>query len=70
MLQKIPNDFSLESSGFRVLCPTRWTVLHWTGINSAWTIPFGEKLDPEMRGRITGVQAEMVNLSIFLVLTF
>ena len=42
MLQKISNDFSLESSGFRVLYTTRWTVLHWTAINSTWTISLGK----------------------------
>ena len=25
-----------------------------------WTISLGEKLDPEMRGRISGVQGQMV----------
>ena len=34
-------------------------------INSAWTISLGEKLDPDMRGRITGVQAEMVKFEYF-----
>ena len=65
MLKKIPNDFLLECPGFRVLCPTRWTVLHWTAINSAWTISLAGKLDPEMRGTITGVQAEMVKFDYF-----
>ena len=27
MLQKIRKDISLEYPGFRVLCPTRWTVM-------------------------------------------
>ena len=65
MLQKIPNDFSLECADFKVLCPTRWTILHWTTINSVWTISLGVKLDPDMRGRITGVQAEMVKFEYF-----
>ena len=33
---------------------------NWTTINSVWTISLGEKLDPEMRGRIIGAQAQMV----------
>ena len=79
MLQMIRDDLSLECSGFRVLCPTRWTVRanilksildNWTAINSVWTISLGEKLDPEMRGRIIGVQAQMVKFDVFLVLTF
>ena len=27
MQQKIRKDISLENPGFRVLCPTRWTVM-------------------------------------------
>ena len=74
MLQKIRDDLSLECPGFRVLCPTRWTVRantlksildNWTAINSVWTISLGEKLDPEMRGRIIGVQAQMVKFEYF-----
>ena len=74
MLQMIRDDLSLECSGFRVLCPTRWTVRanilksildNWTAINSVWTISLGEKLDPEMRGRIIGVQAQMVKFEYF-----
>ena len=69
MLQKIRDDLSLECPGFKVLCPRRWTVRaitlksildNWTAINSMWTISLEEKSDPEMRGRINGVQAKMV----------
>ena len=68
-LQNIPDGLSLECSGFRVLCPTRWTVRantlksildNCTATNSVRTISLGEKLDPEMTGRIIGVQVQMV----------
>ena len=74
MLQKIRDDLSLECPGFSVLCSTRWTVRantlksildNWTAINSVWTISLGEKLDPEMRGRIIGVQTQMVKFEYF-----
>ena len=51
MLKKIRHDLSLECPGFRVLCPTRWTVCanalksildNWTVINSVWTISLEE----------------------------
>ena len=74
MLQKIRDDLSLECPGFRVLCPGRWTVRaitlksildNWTAINSMWTISLEENSDPEMRGRINGVQAKMVKFEYF-----
>lgn len=69
MLQKSRDDLLLECLGFRVLCPTRWTTRvntlksnlnKWTAINCVWTIFLEENLDSEMKGRIIGVQAEMV----------
>ena len=69
MLQKIRDDLSLECPGFRILCPTKWTIYantlksifdNWTAMNSVWIISLDEKLDPEIRGRITEVQAQMV----------
>ena len=71
MLQKIRDDLSLECPGFRVVCPTRWTVRantlksildHWATINSVWTISLGEKLDPKTRGRIIAVQARKIQV--------
>ena len=74
MLVKIRDDLSLECLGFRVLCFTRWTVHantlksildNWTAINSVWTISLEEKLNPEIRGRIIGVQTQMVKFEGF-----
>ena len=45
MLQEIQNDILLEYSGFRVLCPTRWTIraksikstlVNWVIFQQAW----------------------------------
>ena len=74
ILQKIRDNLSLECPGFRALCPTRWTVSantlksildDWTAINSVWTISLGEKLDPEMRGRIIRFQAQIKKFEYF-----
>ena len=59
MLSKIKEELSLGNPGFRVLCPTRWTVKagslksvldNWSAIiNMLWDNSLEEKLDPEMR---------------------
>ena len=68
MLSKIKEELFLGNPGFRVLCPTRWTVRagslksvldNWNAINMLWDNSLEEKLDPEMRGRIIWVQSQM-----------
>lgn len=38
---------------------------NWTALNSVWISSLEEKLDPEMRHRITGVQAQMEKIKCF-----
>ena len=61
-------ELPLRNPGFRVLCPTRWTVraeslksvlANWSAINMLWENSLEERLDPVMRGRIIGVQSQM-----------
>lgn len=74
MLSKIKEELSLEYHGFRVLCPTRWTVRaaclksildNWDAINLLWNASLEERLDPEIRGRIIGVQSQMHSFDYF-----
>ena len=62
MLQKIQKDISLEYPGFRVLCPTRWTVRaesmksildNWVALQQVWDESLDGNLEPEIKGRIT-----------------
>lgn len=74
MLSSIRDQLSLEYPGFRVLCPTRWTVRadclksildNWNAINLLWDNSLNEKLDPEIRGRIIGVKSQMHSFDFF-----
>ena len=58
MLQKIRKDISLEYPGFRVLCPTRWTVRaesmksildNWVALQQVLDESFDGNLEPEIR---------------------
>ena len=62
MLQKIQKDISLEYPGFRVLCPTRWTVRaestksildNWVALQQVWDESLDGNLEPEIKDRIT-----------------
>ena len=78
MLQKIRKDISLEYPGFRVLCPTRWTVRaesmksifdNWVALQQVWDESFDENLKPEIKGRIIGVKSQMNTFKLFYGVT-
>ena len=56
------------SVGIRALCPTRWTVRgdaiesileHYNTLKQLWEECLETRLDPDVKGRIIGVQAQM-----------
>ena len=63
MLQKIRKEISLEYPGFRVLCPTRWTVRaesmksildNWVALQQVWDESLDGNLEPEIKSSIIG----------------
>ena len=74
MLQKIQKDISLEYPGFRVLCPTRWTVRaesmksildNWVALQQVWDESLDGNLEPEIKSRIIGVKSQMATFDYF-----
>ena len=63
-----------DSPGFRVLCPTRWTIhgesLHsvitnYCVLQELWDACLETRLQPDIRSRIIGVQAQMKTFEYF-----
>ena len=78
MLQKIRKDISLEYQGFRVLCPTKWTVKvesmkgildNWVALQQVWDESLDGNLEPEIKGRIIGVKSQMNTFNYFYGVT-
>ena len=76
MLQKIQKDM-LEYPGFRVLCPTRWTVRaesmksildNWVALQ-VWDETLDGNLEPEIKSRIIGVKSLMTTFDYFYRVT-
>ncbi|XP_053398113.1 zinc finger MYM-type protein 1-like [Mercenaria mercenaria] len=69
-LEEIKQEMSPETPGFRVLCPTRWTVRaaslgsvleNYNVLQSLWESSYESARDSETRARILGVQSRMSN---------
>ena len=68
MFQKLKHEIAQDCPGFRVLCPTRWTV-HAASMNSVldnyevllgvWEESKESRLDSDVKARIIGVDAQM-----------
>ena len=78
MLQKIRKDILLEFPGFRVLCPTRWTVRaepmkrildNWVALQQVWDESLDGNLEPEIESRIFGVKSQMTTFDCFYGVT-
>ena len=68
LFQKLKPALAPDTPGFRVLCPTRWTVRaaslqsildNYQVLFQVWEEALGSSLDGEMRARIIGVDAQM-----------
>eukprot|EP00117_Sycon_ciliatum_P039495 scpid76784/ scgid29186/ len=68
LFEKLKADIAPECPGFRVLCPTRWTVRaaslqrvldNYQVLTAVWAEATQCKLDTEMKSRIIGVDTHM-----------
>ena len=71
----IKAEVSPESVGFRVLCPTRWTVCNETfcsvidnynALMELWEDILSDRVDSETRARVNGVSSQMSHFEFFL----
>ena len=74
MFTKLKTELSPETPGFRVLCPTRWTVRadsllsvidNYTALQSTWEESLESRLDTEVKARMVGVKTQMETFSFF-----
>lgn len=72
-LEKLKEELSLDSPGFRVLCPTRWTVRaaslksffsNLVALRQLWQTVKNSTADPTIKGRIIGVQSQFKTISL------
>ena len=70
----LKEELSPESSGLRVLCPTRWTVrasslksllLNYAVLQRLWETTKDSTFDPTMKSRIIGVEAQFTKFPFF-----
>lgn len=74
LFEELKQQFSPDNPGFRVLCPTRWTVRveslksileNYTALQELQDAALETRLDAEVISRIIGVKAQMENFSYF-----
>ncbi|XP_041374744.1 zinc finger MYM-type protein 1-like [Gigantopelta aegis] len=67
-LEELKTEMNPDKPGFRVLCPTRWTVRaaslcsvldNYSVLQSLWEICYEFVTDSEILARIVGVQSQM-----------
>ena len=68
MFQRLKQGFAQDTPGFRVLCPTRWTVRaaslqsvldNYEVLFGVWEESKESQVDSEIRARVIGVEAQM-----------
>ena len=79
LLDKLHKELAAGYPGFRTLCPTRWTVRenylksildNWLPLQKLWQESLsGAGLQPELRGRIISVQAQMETFEYYFGVT-
>ena len=74
MFDRIKEAISPETTGFRVLCPTRWTVRaaclqsvidNWKVLQELWEECLESKLEREIRAQIIGVNHQMTTFEYY-----
>ena len=74
IFDNLKEELSPDTPGFRVLCPTRWTVRanslqsvldNYAALQSTWETTLESKLDTEMKSRVLGVRAQMETFDFF-----
>ena len=68
MFEKLKAELARKTPGFRVLCPTRWTVRaaslqsvidNWIPLQELWDESLETNLDSEVKSRVIGVKHQM-----------
>ena len=68
MFEKLKAELAPETPGFRVLCPTRWTVRaaslqsvidNWIPLQELWDESLETNLESEVKSRVVGVKHQM-----------
>ena len=71
---KLKAELSPIGAGFRVLCPTRWTVGaaslksildNYTVLQELWEVSKNDSTDPSMKARIIGVQTQFNSFKFY-----
>lgn len=74
IFKKLKNDLSVDSSGVRLLCLTRWTVRaaallsiaeNYVTLRNTWYEAKDQSRDSEMRARIGGVAKQIDSFNFF-----
>lgn len=74
LFHKLKQDLAPHTPGFRVLCPTRWTVRanslqsvidNWEPLHELWEECLCTRLDSEVKSRIIGVKYQMQTFQYF-----
>jgi len=73
-LKNIQVNMCDHTSGFRILCPTRWTVRNetfcsiienYTALIELWHEILDEKIDSDVRARVCGVSSQMITFDYY-----
>ena len=73
-LEKLRNELAIDLPGFRVLCPTRWTVraaslksvlTNYIALQELWEKTKESTSDPTTKGRIIGVESQFKTFSFY-----
>ena len=73
-LHELKAEFSSIGAGFRVLCPTRWTVRaaslksildNYTVLQELWEVSKNDSTDPSVKARIIGVQTRFNSFKFY-----
>ena len=65
----------MSSIGIQIFCPTRWTVrgdsiesilMNYNSLNVLWEECLKANLQPDVKGRIIGIQAQMQQFKSFV----
>ena len=74
VFDKLKEELSPDTPGFRVLCPTRWTVRakslksvqnNYSVLQELWDYVLDGNVHPEIRARVIGVRAQMETFDYF-----
>ena len=71
-LEKLKEAMASEATGFRVLCPTRWTIWanslksvldDYSVLQELWEVSKSHTNDPAIKGRIISVESQLITFS-------